>query len=114
MTQSSQAVRKPCSFTGKMVEINYCASLVPCSYTATNALFVHSVKTAAIDTKGPDSLTPDGKPLTTFLMELREAAPMPEPAEFARFLTTCLGFTTKIRSVSSKFFFSACHTILAD
>ena len=48
-------------------------------------------------------VTTDGKPWTSFLMDLREAAPMPEPAEFARFLTTCLGFTQRITSVSMHF-----------
>lgn len=36
-------------------------------------------------------------------MELREPAPMPEPHDFARFLTTCLGFTAKIKTVSMHF-----------
>lgn len=43
------------------------------------------------------------RPWTTFTMELREPGPMPEPFEFARFLATCLGFTTKLRHLSMFF-----------
>jgi hypothetical protein len=48
-------------------------------------------------------VTSDGKPWTTFTMELREPTPMPEPLEFARFLATSLAFTTKIRHLSLYF-----------
>lgn len=64
---------------------------------------VYSVKTAVNAPDTGESLSPDGKPWTSFLMELREPAPIPEPHEFARFLSTCLGFTVNINSVSSKF-----------
>lgn len=46
-------------------------------------------------------MTAGGKPWTSFSMELREQAPMPDPHEFARFLATCLGFTANVKSISS-------------
>ncbi|KAM0748229.1 hypothetical protein T439DRAFT_328208 [Meredithblackwellia eburnea MCA 4105] len=64
-------------------------------------LFVKSATTS--EGSGEEEMGPDGKPWTTFLMELREQAPMPEPHEFAKFLATCLGFTAKIQSVSMYF-----------
>lgn len=62
------------------------------------------VKTAA-NTKHKDagSATIDGKPWTSFFMELRENAPMPDPSDLARFLATCLGFTACIRTISMHF-----------
>lgn len=46
----------------------------------------------------------EGKPWTTFLMDLRDKSlPMPEPLEFAKFLTTSLGFTANIRTISMYF-----------
>ncbi|KAK4050523.1 hypothetical protein OIO90_005106 [Microbotryomycetes sp. JL221] len=60
------------------------------------------VKTATNDA-GPKDTTEEGKPWTTFTMDLREPAPMPEPFEFARFLASCLGFTANLRSLSMHF-----------
>ncbi|KAK4046064.1 hypothetical protein OIV83_006387 [Microbotryomycetes sp. JL201] len=57
------------------------------------------VKTAT-KPSGSTHTSPEGKPWTTFTMELREPAPMPEPFEFARFLSTCLGFTANLHSLS--------------
>ncbi|KAL8283592.1 hypothetical protein RQP46_005387 [Phenoliferia psychrophenolica] len=66
------------------------------------AFGVGFVKTAAAP-PGSQSIAPSGNPWTEFLMELREPAPMPEPHDFARFLSTCLGFTARIRTVSMHF-----------
>ncbi|BGO96619.1 hypothetical protein RTG_00437 [Rhodotorula toruloides ATCC 204091] len=55
---------------------------------------------SATDESGLENTSADGKPWTTFLMDLREPAPMPEPNDFARFLTSCLGFTQNLRSLS--------------
>ncbi|KAM0793307.1 hypothetical protein ACM66B_000766 [Microbotryomycetes sp. NB124-2] len=60
------------------------------------------VKTAT-NPQGHAHVSPQGKPWTTFTMDLRESAPMPEPFEFARFLSTCLGFTSNLRSLSMHF-----------
>ncbi|BGP44913.1 hypothetical protein JCM10450v2_000728 [Rhodotorula kratochvilovae] len=57
------------------------------------------VKSATDDT-GLTNVSPDGRPWSTFLMDLREPAPMPEPNDFARFLTSCLGFTQNLRTLS--------------
>lgn len=79
-------------------------------------------------------MTKDGKPWTTILVDLREQAPMPEPtnvrsllsrsatelqgadtiSQLARFLTTCLGFTTSIRTISSSSLFSLLARGLSD
>lgn len=42
-----------------------------------------------------------GTQWTSFSMELREQTPMPSPSDFARFLSTSLGFTASIRNISS-------------
>ncbi|GAA5908053.1 uncharacterized protein JCM6883_004102 [Sporobolomyces salmoneus] len=62
-------------------------------------LFVRS----AVDESGLLNLSPEGKPWSTFLMDLREPQPMPEPNDFARFLTSCLGFTSNLRTLSLYF-----------
>ncbi|GAA5934189.1 hypothetical protein JCM3775_006930 [Rhodotorula graminis] len=58
---------------------------------------------SATDESGATNLSADGRPWTTFLMDLREPAPMPEPNDFARFLTSCLGFTQNLRTLSLYF-----------
>ncbi|BGP21645.1 ubiquitin system component Cue [Rhodotorula toruloides] len=58
---------------------------------------------SATDESGLKNTSADGKPWTTFLMDLREPAPMPAPNDFARFLTSCLGFTQNLRSLSLYF-----------
>ncbi|GAA5897454.1 hypothetical protein JCM8208_003276 [Rhodotorula glutinis] len=58
---------------------------------------------SATDESGATNLSVDGRPWTTFLMDLREPAPMPEPNDFARFLTSCLGFTQNLRTLSLYF-----------
>ncbi|KDE08540.1 hypothetical protein MVLG_01317 [Microbotryum lychnidis-dioicae p1A1 Lamole] len=60
------------------------------------------VKTA-VDPNGLNHYSSEGHPWSTFAMDLREPEPMPDPLVFARFLTTCLAFTTKIRHVSMHF-----------
>ncbi|GAA5899994.1 hypothetical protein JCM6882_007020 [Rhodosporidiobolus microsporus] len=59
-------------------------------------LFVRSAQ----DEAGMANVSPQGKPWSTFLMELREPQPMPEPNDFARFLSSCLGFTSNLSSLS--------------
>ncbi|GAA6058557.1 hypothetical protein JCM10212_006996 [Sporobolomyces blumeae] len=66
---------------------------------AGDQLYVRS----AVDEAGMANVSPEGKPWSTFLMELREPQPMPEPNDFARFLTSCLGFTTNLRTLSLYF-----------
>ncbi|GJN91725.1 hypothetical protein Rhopal_004748-T1 [Rhodotorula paludigena] len=58
---------------------------------------------SATDDAGLSNVSPDGKPWSTFLMDLREPAPMPEPNDFSRFLTSCLGFTQNLRALSLYF-----------
>ncbi|GAA6035210.1 hypothetical protein JCM8097_006421 [Rhodosporidiobolus ruineniae] len=58
---------------------------------------------SATDVAGMSNVSPDGKPWSTFLMELREQQPMPEPNDFARFLSSCLGFTSNLSSLSLYF-----------
>ena len=53
--------------------------------------------------QGMSNISAEGKPWTVIDMDLREPAPMPEPLEFARFLTTCLGFTSSLRNLSMYF-----------
>ncbi|GAA5986839.1 hypothetical protein JCM11641_007813 [Rhodosporidiobolus odoratus] len=62
-------------------------------------LFVRS----ATDPSGSANVSKDGKPWSTFLMELREPQPMPEPNDFSRFLSSCLGFTSNLSSLSLYF-----------
>ncbi|GAA5832862.1 hypothetical protein JCM11251_000508 [Rhodosporidiobolus azoricus] len=59
-------------------------------------LFVRS----AIDDAGLTNVSSAGKPWSTFLTELREPQPMPEPNDFARFLSSCLGFTSNLSTLS--------------
>ncbi|GAA6015207.1 hypothetical protein JCM11491_000504 [Sporobolomyces phaffii] len=58
---------------------------------------------SAVDESGTSNVSPEGKPWSTFLMDLRESQPMPEPNDFSRFLTSCLGFTTNLRTLSLYF-----------
>ncbi|GAA5980148.1 hypothetical protein JCM10908_001550 [Rhodotorula pacifica] len=58
---------------------------------------------SAVDEAGLKDVSPEGKPWTTFSMEVREPAPMPEPNDFARFLSSCLGFTQNLRTLSLHF-----------
>lgn len=58
---------------------------------------------SATDEAGLGDVSPEGKPWTTFSMEVREPAPMPEPNDFARFLSSCLGFTQNLRTLSLHF-----------
>ncbi|GAA6001650.1 hypothetical protein JCM10207_002248 [Rhodosporidiobolus poonsookiae] len=60
------------------------------------------VKSAA-DEAGMLNVSSEGKPWTTFILEQREPAPMPEPNDFARFLSSCLGFTSNLSSLSLYF-----------
>ncbi|GAA6047852.1 hypothetical protein JCM3770_004674 [Rhodotorula araucariae] len=55
---------------------------------------------SATDDAGLTNVSPEGRPWSSFLMDLREPAPMPEPNDFARFLTSCLGFTQNLRTLS--------------
>ncbi|GAA5922620.1 uncharacterized protein JCM15063_003364 [Sporobolomyces koalae] len=57
----------------------------------------------ATDESGLSNVSPEGKPWSTFLMDLREPQPMPEPNDFSRFLCSCLGFTTNLRILSLYF-----------
>ncbi|BGP12853.1 hypothetical protein JCM10213_005226 [Rhodosporidiobolus nylandii] len=57
------------------------------------------VKSAADET-GMQNVSPEGKPWSTFLMELREPQAMPEPNDFSRFITSCLGFTSNLSTLS--------------
>jgi len=63
---------------------------------------INSVR-SAVDESGLSNLSPEGKPWSTFLMDLREPNPMPEPNDFSRFLTSCLGFTSNLRTISLYF-----------
>lgn len=66
-------------------------------YWRGDQLFVKVAKNA----NGMTDLASDGvTPWTTFSMELREPAPLPEPMEFSRFLATCLGFTSHLSTLS--------------
>ncbi|GAA5977366.1 hypothetical protein JCM5350_002442 [Sporobolomyces pararoseus] len=58
---------------------------------------------SAVDESGLSNLSSEGKPWSTFLMDLREAQPLPEPNDFSRFLTSCLGFTSNLRTLSLYF-----------
>ncbi|GAA5870207.1 hypothetical protein JCM16303_001925 [Sporobolomyces ruberrimus] len=58
---------------------------------------------SAVDESGLANLSPEGKPWSTFLMDLREPQAMPEPNDFARFLSSCLGFTSNLRTLSLYF-----------
>lgn len=76
-------------------------------YWQGDQLFVRS----AADPNGLSNCSPDGKPWSTFVMDLREPSPMPEPLDFARFLSTCLGFTTRLTTLSM-FFDSHVRTLM--
>ncbi|GAA5857149.1 hypothetical protein JCM8547_009340 [Rhodosporidiobolus lusitaniae] len=58
---------------------------------------------SASDEEGLKNVSPEGKPWSSFLMELREQQAMPEPNDFARFLASCLGFTSNLRQISLYF-----------
>ncbi|GAA5919060.1 hypothetical protein JCM1841_003725 [Sporobolomyces salmonicolor] len=55
---------------------------------------------SATDETGMSNVSSEGHPWSTFFMELREPQPMPEPNDFARFLSSCLGFTSNLRTLS--------------
>lgn len=58
---------------------------------------------SAVAEAGLRDVSDEGKPWTTFSMDVREPAPMPEPNDFARFLSSCLGFTQNLRTLSLHF-----------